>query len=354
MELMTCKRIEFKKAILLISDIKELKTILQELTEREIIEKEKIDEVNKKGELVDVQEKLETFNRIQIRNDLKYKAKMCREYILMLELNEKVFCDKAKKTAKRLNSGSEEKLRQFSWGIAQREEPKEIFNAIWRYAKNNKNVKHELQVAEYGKFLWSDMANMTLEQLSKNSNQSDITVQSYVDNEGRETIYSQDILLALEEDKKRRGELSLVRVRIKDKEEIGNNSELDYMMLISLEQGLDWKKPELQEFFAQTYLSTTFVGITKKMRKEEKCIYGGKLIQKQNGTFEVNFDSDMDIEAVAIANNMQGTTQGVNGNIKDDLGNVVIGIHDVVSGKELRPKKVRRMFEEIEAFEKGE
>jgi len=354
MELMTCKRKEFKEAILLISDINELKAILYDLIEREEFEKEKIEEVNKKGEFAEEQEKVEAFKRIQIKNDLKYKIKFCREYILMLELNEKIFYDEAEKTAERLNDSSNKVLNEFSWGIAQRKEPKRIFNAILERAKNNRKIECELQVTEYGKFLWSHIPSMTLDQLLENYNQSDITVQSSVDTEGRETINSEDLLSALEDDRKKKGELNLVRVRLKNKEGREDNSEEDYMMLISLDEGLNWKDPKLQGFFAQTYLSTTFVDISKKMRKEENCIYGGRIIQNEKGFFEVSFDNDIDIQAVSRANNTQGITRGVTGYLKEDLGNAVIGIHDAVSGRGFRPKKIRRMFEEIEAFEKGD
>ena len=333
MDLLTCSKAKFIEELQLISDTEELKNLLRSLE----LEDERIENLKKLNkemtfkETVASAENEKMFLEAIKGHELKMKIKYCQEYLLKFDIKEKVLSSNIKKI---LNNS--ERFSEFSWGVIQKKEPEKIFNAIWRYSKNNRKLEDILQVNDCGKFFWQDQLNIDIDNIE--SYESSISVP--VTNQNDKTICDlNDLQAALKDEESHRGDLNFIRVKV------GNKSSFtDYIMLMKLDSSLDWNNPELQKFFARTYLSTAFLNLANIFADREECLYGGRIIKNQNGKYEVSFDDAEIIKAVAKANKTVGVARTPKGKTNEKLGIIAKGIQNNWVKKSY---KLRETLEEI-------
>ena len=333
MELLTCSKTQFIEKLQMISDVEELKNILRILE----LEDERIEQLKKQNREITFRETVGSAENEKIffdaikGHELKTKIKYCRDYLLKLELKEKLLSRNVKKTI-----NNHDKFSKFSWGILQRKEPEIIFNALWRYSRNNRKLEDILQVTDCGKFFWQDELNIDIDRLE--AYESNLSVPAIKQN-GKIVYNLNELQIALKEDELHRGDLSLIRVKVGNQEDA-----IDYTMLMKLDSSLDWNDPELQKFFARTYLSTTFLNLADRFEHSEETIYGGRIIKNQNGKYEVSFDDSQMIKAVAKANKKEGIARTSKGKVTDKLGTIAKGIQ---SNWVKKSYKLRETLDEI-------
>ena len=346
--LFTCNLKEFKEKIDLASDIVELKEILSELE----IEKEKIIKLKEKNFNVKFSEVLKSEKRVKeaegtLREsfDIDRKIAICRNYILMLEVAQSHFYDGIEKSSNNPKFSSKETLKNFSWGIVECE-PKKVFNAIWKHTRNNRKVDGKLQVSDCGDFLWQNKSNIDINQLQRTSKENNISIPAKTNRDGRITYNINDLHNMLNSEELQKGNLHAVRVEVKVDSEIGEYSPVDYMMLISFDPDLDRNTVEFQNFFAQTYLSSSFVEMVSKFSKKGEALYGGRIVRNANGKLEVSFENTKESEAVAKANKTFGTVKSSKGKFEGRLGTMLSGGLERLYAKN-KHSKWAKIFSEI-------
>lgn len=353
MDFLTCTNKQFFEEIQEISNINELKDIINSL-EQEANRLQKIKDENRELTISEAEvseEKKLIFIKTQRLHVIQQKINCCKNYLLMLQVKEQLFFDNAKKNSEMPGFLSSESLKNFSWGIFTRKQPEKCFEAIWKYVKNNRRISGKLQVTDCGKFLWENAPNINMDELIAKTQESNISIPAVKEDTGIKTYELTDLLNVLKQEKEKKGDLNLIRVRVDN----GSNVEhvIDYMMLMSIDPNLDWKDPELQRFFATTYLSSTFIELITKLEKKEEALYGGRILKNQNGKFEVSFDSKKEIEAVGKANKTFMARRNSVDKSEENLGGMTIMIRDELAGRGRRTKKTRDMFAELSEFDES-
>ena len=336
---------EFKDGIDKISDIRELQMLLWALEDEYVrLDTEtrnrgnikiadvrgpknldSLGEEEKRREQQKMEESKKAFMEIPNIMLIKRKIAYCRETLLMT---------KNKKRIEISDSIPRGEFRDFSFGIQQDTEPQKLFDAECMYRQANRRIKGNMSVTVCGDLKWYNIPDLNIEQIQQMYKSTTLPVSPKSGNSEKITYDIGEIKAAVDELEKTRGHLKLVNVHIDSNDD--KDASPDYFMLMSFQEHMNWKDPKVQEFFIQTYLSTTYRSLVAKASKTGECLYGGRIMEDSDGKMEVGFFQD-EVIAAAKANKVLGTTIEPNGRKRrQNLKNMIIGIRNNLSNRAIQ------------------
>lgn len=267
----------------------------------------------------------EAFEELPKEMLLKRKIQFCREILLML---------KNKSREKVGESLSRTQLKNFSYGIEQRREPQKLFEARCQYRRANKIAKGNMTASYCGDLKWYNEPGLNIDQIGRLFKKTKLNVPMVTTTNNGVKVEEKDIREAFFAEKKKRGNLRLVKVQIDDDDK--KEPAIEYFMLISVDQSLSWDDPEVQTFFVQTYLSNTYRNLAVKSTKTGGCLYGGRIVKNQQGQMELRFYQD-EMVGIEKASRNIGTTRTPEGKGKrQTLKGMIEGIRIDLAEKALR------------------
>lgn len=267
----------------------------------------------------------EAFEELPKEMLLKRKIKYSRETLLML---------KNKSREKVGESLSRAELKNFSYGIEQRQEPQKMFEARCQYRRANKITKGNMTASYCGDLKWYNEPGLNIDQIGRIFAKTKLNVPMDTTSSDRVKVEAKDILAALSKEEEKRGKLRLVKVQIDDDDR--QEPAIEYFILMSVDGDLSWDDPEVQTFFVQTYLSDTYRNLALKSTRTGECLYGGRIVKHKQGQMELRFYQD-EMLGIEKASRNRGTTRTPEGKGKrQSLKGMIEGIRIDLAERALR------------------
>lgn len=232
-----------------------------------------------------------------------------------------------------------EQTKEFSWGIKETE-PTVILDSktsrtYWVKVGGNAPLQENetIKVVDCGEFRWCDQSALSIEQMPEQSKGIPFIVSSSVNSDGTNTIERDDLVREMAKAEAKSGSLRLFKVDIKGEQE------LEYFMLGDLKELQTMDQEKLKTFLITTYLTKAHEKVVKSSLEDERCLYGGTIIENEDGRFEVRF-YEKAFKAVEKANNSRGTCMTTSNRI---IGGNIQDVLDGVSGRMQRRNVIRGM-----------